>query len=162
MIDKEYGGGTVIGLCESLRNLVAEATKNLKLETENLGAEHKAPRIVNGFLPPKRATDEPENPFIIIRPKDGRISDDGTYKVNVRIIVGVYSEEFDGHEYALIVFQRITQAIQESQVLTKRYRLEYPLTWEMFDEQPYPFWAIVGTTQWLVPAPVQLLDREVL
>lgn len=162
MLDREYGGGTVIGLCEAIRERVAEATKNIRLETEHLEHPRIAPQVINGFLPPKRTNDSPENPFIIVRPKDGAFNDLGNYYVNVRLIVGTYSEEFDGHEYALLVFQRITQSLREKPTLNKRYTLEYPLTWDLFDEQQYPFWAIVGTTRWQVPAPVQLFDEGVL
>lgn len=161
-VDRTYGGGTIIGLCDALRTRIGEATATLRLETENLEVPPRAPVIVNGFLPPKRSTQEPENPFIIVRPKDGRIPDDGYNLAKVRIIVGTFSEEYDAHEYCIIVFERIMRALREQPTLDRRYTLEYPLTWDLFDEQPYPFWQLVGTTEWIVPTPVMLPDEGVL
>lgn len=159
---QQYGGGTILGLCEALRERIREATETLRLETEDKHKQPRAPVVINGFLPPKRSKDGPENPFIIVRPMDGRIPDDGYMRAKVRIIVGTYSEEYDGHEYAIIVFQRIMQSIRERPTLANRYTLEYPLSWDVFDDQPYPFWQMVAVTEWIVPTPVMLPDEGVI
>lgn len=156
------GGGTIILLCEALRKRIEQATETLRLETDQLDAPHRAPQIVNGYLPPKRSSDEPEHPFIIVRPKDGAVGDDMHHRAKVRIVVGTYSEEFDAHEYALIVFERVLRSIMEHPTLDNRYQLQYPLTWENYDDQPYPFWQLVATTEWIVPTPVMLPDEGVL
>lgn len=160
MQNKKYGAGTAIGLCKVIREKIKESIKSLILETDNYGSKHRAPKLVNGWLPPKRTDDEPEFPFVIVRPKTGKINNDGFLRVQVRVAVGTYSEEFDGHEYAMIAFQRIVQALNEQPTLDDRYTLEYPLTWELFDEQPYPFWQIVGTLEYIIPVPVSLTKRE--
>ena len=159
---KTYGGGTIVLLCEALRERIAEATSTLRLETEDLNHPPRAPRIVNGFLPPKRSNDEVENPFIIVRPKDGRIPDDGYNYAKVRIIVGTFSEDYTAHDDCLIVFERIMLALREQPTLNNRYVLNYPLTWEIFDDQPYPFWQLVGTAEYIIPSPVQLPDEGVI
>lgn len=156
------GGGTIILLCEALRHRIGEALESIRLETDEIELPYRSPRLVNGYLPPKRSGDEPEFPFVIVRPKDGNIGDSGYMRAKVRLIVGTYSEEYDGHEYALIVFQRILQSIRERPTLDNRYQLEYPLAWELFDEQPYPFWQLVATTEWTVPTPVMLPDEGVM
>lgn len=156
------GGGTIIGLCEALRSRIAEATGTLRLETENLDDDPRAPVVINGFLPPKRASGESENPFVIVRPKDWRIGDDGFLRVKVRIIIGTYSEEYDAHEYCITVFHRIMYNIRERPTLDRRYTLEYPVAWEMFDDQPYPFWQLVGTLEFIVPTPTMLPDEGVI
>lgn len=162
MDNKRYGGGTILGLCEALRARIRQATDTLRLETENTLTPSRAPVVVNGFLPPKRSPDEAENPFVIVRPKDGALSDTEYNKVKARIIIGTFSEEYDGHEFCFIVYERIVRALSEKPTLAGRYVLEYPLTWELFDDQPYPFWQLVGTTQWIVPSPIQLPDEGVL
>lgn len=157
-----YGGGTIIGLCEALRERIRGATETLRLETDDKHAPARSPVVINGFLPPKRSIDGPENPFVIVRPSEGRIPDDGFSRVSVSVIVGTYSEKFDGHEYALIIFQRIMQSLCENPTLANRYTLEYPLKWNLYDDQPYPFWQMVMTTEWVVPTPVMLPDEGVL
>lgn len=159
---KRYGGGTIIGLCAALRNRIREATAELRLETESLDFPHRAPDVINGFLPPKRSTDKPENPFVIVRPKDGVIADDGFGRAKIRLIVGTFSEEYDAHEYCLIVFQRIMYNIRQHPTIERRYTLNYPLAWEIHDDQPYPFWQLVATTEWTIPTPVMLPDEGVL
>lgn len=156
------GGGTILLLCAALRERIREAVKDLRFDPDIKGQEPRAPEVVNGYLPPKRSSTAAEFPFVIVRPWDGRIEENGFIRQQVKLIVGTYSEAFDGHEDALIVFQRVMQAVQERPTLDNRYTLQYPLTWEVYDEQKYPFWHMVATTEWIVPTPVQLPDEGVL
>lgn len=156
------GGGTILYLCAAVRERLKEVLKHNFLETDHVDAPRRPPQIVNGFLPPKRTDGEPEFPFIIVRPASGVVPNDGYGRAKLRLIVGTFSEEYDGHEYAMQVFERSLRGLMERPTLERRYTLEYPLAWELFDEQPYPFWQLVATTEWGVPTPVLLPDEGVL
>lgn len=154
------GGGTIVLLCEAIRQRLAEALENTLQETGREGMPIRAPRIVNGFLPPKRVDEEPEHPFVLVRPVEGTLGE-GENRVKVQVIIGSYSEEFDGYEYAIIVLQRIMVALSERPIVDRRYVLELPLTWGQPEEQPWPLWQVVLTTDWTIAAPVKLLDEGV-
>lgn len=154
-MQRQYGGGTLILLCEAIRERLREALQHMRLETDHADAPHRAPQIIDGYLPPKRASDEPENPFVIVRPSTGKIEQDQN-SPKITLIVGTYSEEYDGHTYALLVFERLLQSLQERPVLANRYRLEYPIDWRLYDDQPYPFWQMDATLEFTIPVTVQL------
>lgn len=139
-------------LSEALRDVIAEAVKDYVLPTKT-GAG-RAPNIVNGYLPPKRSTLADDFPFVLVRPDQGA-SERGQTEVTVSIIIGCYSEEFDGYEYCLNVMTRIRNALamMESQTLDRKYQLQWPITWENPTDQPYPQWQIDMTTKWIFNTP---------
>lgn len=155
-------GGVELELAWAIRNRLEEAVKNFVFETDIKGHPHKAPQIINGYLPPKRQKDGPEVPFIIVRPSSGVTQNDGYSRVSVKLIIVTYSEEFDGYEYGLQVLQRVKQSFMQQPTLDKRYRFETPFKWEMIDDQPYPNWQIVVSTEWTVATPQLIPDEGVL
>lgn len=157
-----FGGGTIVLLCEALRDRISEALKNTLLEMEAKKGGLRVPQVVNGFLPPKRSQVEPDHPFVIVRPKDGQINAAMEQRVRLQLIIGTHSEASDGHEFGLMVLQRIIASITERPVLADRFALQLPLTWELFEEQPYPFWQLVAETDWTIAAPVMLPDEGVV
>lgn len=156
------GGGTIILLCAALRERIREALKDLRLEADAKGQASRPPTVIDGYLPPKRSKDESEFPFVLVRPVEGSIAEGGFLQAKIAIIVGVFTEDMEGHSDALIVFQRILQSVQERPILDNRYTLQYPVNWELFEDQKYPFWQLVATTEWTVPTPVMLPDEGVL
>lgn len=151
---KERGAGTVLGLCAALRDRIKSEVANMQLLADGPGDVYTQPKVVNGYLAPKRSKNEPEYPFIIVRPRKGEIDRENRYKVDAQIIVGTFSEEPDGHEYAILVFERVLRALRENPTLDKRYTLDYPTSWALYDEQQFPFWQVVGRVSYLIPAPL--------
>lgn len=48
----------------------------------------------------------------------------------------------------------IRQAFLEEPTLPNSpFRMELPMDWVLFDDQPYPEWAIEATTEWTVASP---------
>ena len=96
-------------LTRAIRELVAKAVKNFALPTKPergfAEGELRAPQIVNGYLPPKRQGSKDDFPFVLVRADEGSTDQDST-EVRVSIIVGTYSEEYDGHEYCMNVMSR--------------------------------------------------------
>ncbi len=140
-------------LTKVLRELCEQAVKDFLLPTKD-GQTLRAPRIVNGFLPPKRSTDLDDFPFVLVRPEQCT-TDRGSEEIRVSIIVGCYSEEYDGFEYGVNVVERIKEKIctLPSETLDQRYQMRYPVKWTMVPEQPWPQWQIDMETIWIFNSP---------
>ena len=142
-------------LTKALRELCAQAVAEFRLPTKD-GKTLRAPRIVNGFLPPKRSGNGEldDFPFVLVRP-DAGTGDRESEEVRVNIIVGCYSEEYDGFEYGVNVIERIKEKIctLPAETLEKRYQMRYPIKWNMVPEQPWPQWQIDMETIWIFNSP---------
>lgn len=140
-------------LTKALRELCAQAVKDFVLPTKE-GQKPRAPRIVNGFLPPKRSMDHEDFPFVLVRPEQCTTERESE-EVRVTIIVGCYSEEFDGFEYGVNVIERIKEKIctLPAETLAQRYQMRYPIKWTMVPEQPWPQWQIDMETIWIFNSP---------
>ncbi len=152
-------------LTRALRGLCAEAVKNFALPTKSERGQEKeelrAPQIINGYLPPKRSGQKDDFPFVLVRADEGTTDQDST-EVQVSIIVGTYSEEYDGHEYCLNVMSRIRTALCSlpGMVLADRYRLKHPIKWSTYAEQPYPYWQLDMQTTWDIRTPQPINQEE--
>lgn len=150
-------------LTKAIRELCAKAVKDFRLPTKDApgpGKKEKvlkAPQIINGFLPPKRANDNDDFPFVLVRPEQGT-TDRGSEEIKVNIIIGCYSEEYDGFEFGINVMERIKAAISQlpAETLENRYQMRYPIKWSMANDQPYPQWQIDIETTWVMNAPVNV------
>jgi len=159
--------GTEVELCRALRERIAHIVKDYRLQTDR---KHEAPRtfrIINGWLPPARgaARDQDrqsEAPFIIVRPAKGKTESSDQTRVTAQIIIQTYSEDFDGtgHEYLLSAMARIKNDLLRAPILDRRYQLEMPIEWELFEDQPAPFWQLVLVTAWIIPTPQALQEEE--
>ena len=152
-------------LTRAIRELVAEAVKDFALPTKpergDEEGELRQPQIVNGYLPPKRSGSKDDFPFVLVRAEEGA-SDAESTEVQVAIIIGAYSEEYDGHEYCLNVMSRIRTALCSlpGMTLANRYRLQHPIKWSTYSEQPYPQWQLDMQTTWLIRTPQQIDPEE--
>lgn len=140
-------------LTKALRELCEQAVKDFRLPTKD-GKTLRAPQIVNGFLPPKRSTDLDDFPFVLVRPEQCT-TDRESEEVRVNIIVGCYSEEYDGFEYGVNVVERIKEKIctLPAETLAQRYQMRYPIKWTIVPEQPWPQWQIDMETIWIFNSP---------
>lgn len=140
-------------LCTFLQTVVDE----FALETGK-GSDKKAPQVVEGWLPPKETTDVPDVPYVIVRLTDGEDNADNA-QVNVRILVGTYSEDIAGWKDAANVMLRIRERLLTTRTLAKKYRMELPLKWKLFEEPPYPVWIGEIVTVWTVALPVEQVEE---
>lgn len=141
-------------LTKALRELCEQAVAEFRLPTKD-GKTLRAPRIVNGFLPPKRSGGDLDDfPFVLVRPEAGT-TERGSEEIRVNIIVGCYSEEYDGYEYGVNVMERIKEKIctLPAETLAQRYQMRYPVKWNMVPEQPWPQWQIDMETIWVFNSP---------
>lgn len=139
-------------LTKAIRNKVTESVVNFRLETPK--GTLKAPQVVNGFLPPKKIGPDDDFPFVIVRPESG-IMDPESQQIKVNIIVGCYSESFDGYEVCLNVVNRIIDKLSSlpGGILEGKYIASFPIRWNMTPEQPYPQWQIDIETNWTCRSP---------
>lgn len=139
-------------LVDALVALISEAVEEYRMPVKN--GDPRAPKVVNGFLPPKRSLPEDDFPFVVVRAEAGT-SDVQETITNVAISIGCYTEEYDGHKYCLNVLARIKSALSmlENGILDKKYVLQYPMTWQMVENQPYPEWQLDMVTKWAYNTP---------
>ena len=130
-----------------------EVVKDFRLLTKTEGQMHPQ-KIIDGYLPPKRSTNDDDFPFVIVRAEEG-ISQPGSTQVSVSFIIGVYTTETDGYAHCLEIMQRIRTALCQlpNQTLNARYQLEFPIEWRNVPDQPYPQWLIEMTTRWVMNTP---------
>lgn len=137
---------------EALIDKITEAVKDLRLPVKN--GEPRAPKVVDGYLPPKRSGAEDDFPCVIVRPEKGECAE-RSVDISAVVIVGCWSEEFDGYKHCVNVMERIKSALatMKNGTLADRYVLQYPVKWELAEEQPYPFWQLEMTLAFGYRAP---------
>jgi hypothetical protein len=137
------------------------------------GGARKGVRVFTQFLPlPQAAQSEGEDgplvfgdsmsygesdlesnfPCVLVKVDEGTERDsqgaDAT-RVKVRLLVGVYDDSADcqGYRDAMNIIEAVRLNLMTDRYLEMKYRLEMPLNWHIFDEQPWPvFFAGMETT----------------
>lgn len=144
-------------LTKAIRLYLKDKLKDFLLPSED-PPTGKSLQIINGYLPPKttkeKVSDEELYPFVLVRAESAETDRDSTV-VTVAIIIGTYSNEAIGHEYALNVMARIRAALCTLPHLTLegKYQLEFPIKWEGYSTPAWPFWQIDMQTEWLLRSP---------
>lgn len=144
---------TPVLLVDELRDFIETIVQNYWLET-NRGTS-KPPQVITGYLPPKDPTKEdPDFPFVIVRLSDGTDDQDGA-TITVHIIVGTYSRDSQqGWKDVAGIIERIWTELFKRRTIGNKFRVEYPMKFEIPEEQLYPQWVGVMTTTWTVAHPV--------
>lgn len=154
-----------------LRDLRKYLGSRLKIETPLQGVGgvctkndeplRRTPKIINGYLPPKRSNPDDDFPFVLVRPDSGKTVFDAT-TVDVSILVGCFSDGFDGHEDCLNVMAKIRQAIYDlpNATLNDKYEFRGEFSWQLPEQQQWPYWAVEIQTSWLLIAPQFSLDKS--
>ncbi len=144
-------------LTKAIRSYLATKLKDFLLPCED-PEKGKSLQIINGYLPPKttkeKVSDEDLYPFVLVRPESAETDRESTV-VTVAIIIGTYSKESIGHEYALNVMTRIREALctLPDLQLEGKYQIEFPIKWEGNDSPAWPFWQIYIQTEWIIRSP---------
>lgn len=151
-------------LCRALRGLIGEAVKDLLLPTES--KELREPKVVNNYLPPKRAGKSDDFPFVLVRAENGSSNQDIT-SVTVVVVVGAYcpngvDSAREGHEHCLNVMERIRLKLMSlpGLILDERYQLRGDVTWSLPAEQLFPYYQLDMETHWTFRSPVQVSGVE--
>ena len=161
--------GTVAALHGALKERMGEvAAQFWQLETETSGTA-RAPKVIDGWLPPRENTPGEQFPFMLVRPKSGidtpQSSDENATAI-FQIIVGTFSDTDDGWLDLVLVIDAIRDSLGAKPLLnhtaelgagdvTVRTAFEHvgPLTWEIPDDQARPQWLATINTVWMLPRP---------
>lgn len=144
---------------DALAAKIADAVKDLRLPVKN--GEPRPPKVIDGYLPPKRSGMDDDFPCVIVRPENGETAERAA-TISAAVIIGCWSEEFDGYRHCVNVMERIKSALatMENGTLADRYILQYPIKWELAPEQPYPFWQIEMTLSFGYRAPMAEMEHD--
>lgn len=144
-------------LARAVGVFVEDTVKDLRLPMEE--GEPQPIQVYDGYLPLKDVDGMDEHPFIVVRAQKG-VSEEESTVVTVDLVIGCYTTETDGYARCLEVMQRLRTAFCQlpGRILAERYPLVFPIEWNNMQEQLYPQWQIIMTTQWLVRTP-QFVDQ---
>lgn len=144
---------------DALKGKVAEAVKDLVLPVKN--GNPRPPKVVDGYLPPKRSGADDDFPMVLVRPESGETEREEN-KISAVLIVGCYSEEFDGYKHCVNVMERIKSALamMKNETLADKWALQYPMKWRLTEEQPYPLWQLEMELSFASRAPQAITDWE--
>lgn len=140
----------VDNLCEFLRPL----TKDHVLEGKD--GTLTAPRIGSGYhLRPGADFGGLTAPFVLVGAVSGR--DTSTKAtVQVKIWIGAYSDDpVELWRRPLNLLEHIRQGLFKKRIIAKKFRIEYPLKWEISPEYIAPECLAVMTTNWTVARPTE-------
>lgn len=139
-------------LTDALEKFIAESVADFRLPVQN--GEMRAPKVIDGYLPPKRSGSDDDFPFVVVRSEAGSVEEEMT-TTTVSFIVGCYTKEVDGYRYCVNVMSRIRNALAmlPNGILANKYRLEFPIEWSLVADQPYPYWQLDMTTKWVYNTP---------
>lgn len=142
-------------LVEELKPYLEKALENYKLETK-IGT--RSPKIFKYYLSMGKVS-ESDFPLVIIRPNSGEDNDNQT-NITVKFICGVYSQDNDGVYDLSSLIEKLRKIFLEDYDISKKFKLEKPIKWEIYDDQPFPQWLGEITTVWNVPQPQMVLSPE--
>ncbi|MCM3141305.1 hypothetical protein [Brevibacillus sp. MER 51] len=147
---------TPVLLMRSLKSFLEEVVANVEL-TSPKGVLTQ-PKVFLEALPQKAASSQEEDfPFVIIRAMGGE-DQDGKASVSINLLVGTHSKDDDGFIDVLNIIEDVRQSLLKNRVVGGSFRLDLPLKWKLFDEQPYPGWIGEINTLWEIPR----VEQEVL
>jgi hypothetical protein len=123
----------------------------------------RKPTVIDGWLPPKSAADDERFPFLIVRPSSGEDSAQGadeTARAVMQIIVGTYDDTDDGWQDVAHLIDAIRFDLGAAPgIQGTGFEQVGPLTWTIPEEQPRPQWFGIVTTNWNLPRP-QLVENR--
>jgi hypothetical protein len=141
------------------------AEKNIKVFSQYL-PQPKGPKVTpRGQIEPETETvygpeDVEENfPCIVVKFDDGTDKEENApdaTRVNMRLLVGAYDESPDcqGYRDAMNIIETIRQELLTNRMLERKYKLEMPLKWYLFEDQPWPVFFGQLETVWETGRPV--------
>ncbi|GHV50416.1 hypothetical protein FACS1894216_02570 [Synergistales bacterium] len=102
-------------------------------------------------------------PAVVIRPvKFGGASEGDLWgTLTVIITAGTFDESnecAEGPKQLVNILERSRQLFEKARLLEKRYKIDLPLTWELYDESMRPFWFGEMTTEWRIPPQSEAIE----
>jgi hypothetical protein len=152
---------TLAGLHAAVRGRMVTLAAGVEFETKT---GRRAPTVVDGWLPPKVASEEERYPFLIVRPRAGQDSEQGgdeNARATIEIIVGTYGDKDDAWFDLLTLIDAIRNDLGASPAIqATAFEQVGPLAWAIPDEQTRPQWIGTVTTNWSLPRPLRVENRN--
>ena len=142
-LNAKGGGRQEVGVFSQYLPMPKEATVKPKGE---------APIELQGYGP---ADIEANFPCVIVKLMEGQDREEGEpdqARINVNLLVGVYDESPDCQGYRdvmnIIETARQTFLALPFRILLGKYKLELPMKWTLFEEQPWPVYMGIMEMVW--------------
>ncbi|MBQ9528264.1 MAG: hypothetical protein IJR68_11685 [Fretibacterium sp.] len=94
-------------------------------------------------------------PCVVVKLIDGQDREEGQIdqaRTSVNLLIGVYDESPDcqGYRDVMNIIETTRQSFLSlsCRILGKKYKLELPMKWSLFEEQPWPFYFGVVEMVW--------------
>ena len=140
-----------INLVKTITEAVKETVKGYKLKAE--GQDDKYVSVYTQRIPDEalELDDDSYYPLILVSLQNITESERGTSTVKIGITMAAYGEDMGAWEDLLNIQEGIRQKLMGMTMIANRYILQFPVTWEMPEIQPYPFWFSYGSLTYTVP-----------
>jgi hypothetical protein len=142
------------------------AEKNVKVFSQYL-PQPKGPTV----KPRGEAAEEPADnvygpedfeanfPCVVVKLDEGTDKEENApdaTRIGVRILVGVYDENpnCQGYRDVMNIMETIRQDLLTTRYLERKYRLEMPFAWYLFEDQPWPVFFGYVETVWETGRPL--------
>lgn len=122
---------------DALVEFIKMNTHELRYKSNNETDEEVPPAVYAAFIPrnevgaviPGMIT---TYPAVIVRARQGVHTVDHEV-ITIELLIGVYDEGLDqtGSRYCLNLVERIKTRIREQSIIRQRYRLDFPLNWQV-------------------------------
>ncbi|WP_339225717.1 hypothetical protein NYE80_31020 [Paenibacillus sp. FSL H7-0357] len=128
------------------------------LENELVDDAFAVPNVYLGDLPPNSADsqEDPEYPFIIIRPFEGEGGKDNIQS-QIKLLFRTRPRDNSGFIDLLNLMERVRILLMRQGILEKKFAINDSWKWKLIEEQPMLEWVGEVITTWTLPQ----IKREV-
>ena len=150
---------TGVGLVLALSAYVRDVVKDYRLESDGGGEKHVT--VYEQLIPEEVfAHDDAEEYHPLIGVSLRTMEDEERAELTVDLTLGTYSEDRDGWRDLLNMMDTVRLGLLKKQLLKGRYRMLPPLTAEILERQPVPFFYGFMTARYMVYQPEEERRRR--
>ena len=143
---------TGVGLVQALSAYVRDVVKDYRLESD--GGGEKSVTVYEQIIPEEVFDREDRDQYHpLIGVTLSTLEDDERAEATVDLTIGTYSEDADGWRDLLNLTDCVRRRLLQKQLLERRYRLIKPLTVEILERQPVPFFYGFMTARYMMYQP---------
>lgn len=145
-------------LCDDLNKLIGRWLANHKLpqrpEKEDQKPDLVIPKIFLGYLPPKKEDSSDPYPFLLIRVLLTEVQPAFT-DITLSFVIGVFAQDSQGYRDAVNLAQSLSNELMPyvQAPLHNKFTMMLPFTWELIEDQPWPYWQLEAKVKWRVNSP---------
>ncbi|MGE6379551.1 hypothetical protein [Peribacillus muralis] len=132
----------------------------IRMEAEFSNRTFKSPNnqdvplnIFEQHLPQKKKEDLSLYPYVIIQLNEGtQISDSSSEEIRIMFIIGIFDHDNfnQGYREVTRIINRITTNLIENPIVKKKFEMNYPLKWSIYEEDVAPYFFGGIETTWAV------------